>query len=573
MKKSLIRIFLILFVIVANSWTVDARSSDDPVLIRIAGHKITLSEFEQIYRKSNVESVVAEAKTVEEYLEMYIDFRLKVLAAMEAGLHTNPDFISELQGYRTQLAKQYLVDHEVTDRLIEEAYERSRYDVWVSHILLSLHEHAAPADTAEAYNRIMEIRDRALAGESFSELAVEYSDDPSAQGQPATQNQPARRGNQGNLGFFTVFNMVYPFETAAYHTTVGDISKPVRSSFGYHILKVHDRLPAMGQARVAHIMLMTPPGMDDSELNEKKQTIQRIHQKIEDGTDFSEMVIAYSEDRQSVSRGGEMPPFTSNRMVPQFIKTVNEMDEGMISEPVRSDFGWHIIKLIEKKPPPSYEEAYSDLRNRIQRDVRSRKGQEVVIQRLKNEYDFKKDIEALEAFYDVVDESVFSASWDLEQAASLQNGLFQFSSEQYTQQDFAEYLADTQTRQPEMQISHFINMVFDRYVNQEILAYEDAKLEDKYPDFRQIMQEYHDGILLFEITDQKVWSKATSDQDALLRFFEENAAHFNWDDFDGNRGAVIAEYQNYLEKQWVTELRDHFEVFVDRSILHKVNAE
>ncbi len=574
MKKNVLCIFLLLTLIVGNSWmSVAENNLNDPVLIRIADQEVSLSEFEDIYRKSNVESPVAEPKTVEEYLEMYINFRLKVLAAKEAGLDTNPDFISELAGYRTQLAQQYLVDHEVTDRLLEEAYDRSQYDVWVSHILLQLNEHAAPADTMEVYNRMMELRDRALSGESFSELAVQYSDDPSAKGREATQQQPARKGNAGNLPFFSVFNMVYPFETAAYNTPVGEISMPVRSSFGYHILKIHDRLPAMGQAQVAHIMLMTPLGMEESELQKKKEKIFDIHQEITEGADFSEMVTRYSEDRQSAPRGGKMPPFTSNRIVPQFVKAIHDLDEGEISEPVRSDFGWHIIKLIERTPPPSYEEAYGDLRNRIQRDIRSQLGQEVVIDRLKKEYQLEIDHEALEPFYEIIDESVFAAQWDPEQAAHLDNELFRFASQYHSQQDFAEYLAANQARQTAMEVEHYVHMVFNRFVNQEILAFENAQLENKYPEFRLIMQEYHDGILLFEITDQKVWSKATSDQDALLAFFEQHAAQFNWDDFDGNRGAVIAEYQNHLEKMWVSELREKFDIYVDRSLIPEIDAE
>ena len=572
MKKLVFSLILILGYVLLNiQITAFAGNPNDPLLIRIADQEISLSEFERIYCKSNLESVVAEPKSVEEYLEMYVDFRLKVLAAVEAGLDTNPGFISELAGYRQQLAQQYLVDHEVTDRLLEEAYERSQYDVWVSHILLTVNEHAPPADTLDVYNRIISIRDRALAGESFSELAVQYSDDPSAKGQEATQHQPARRGNAGNLGFFSVFNMVYPFETAAFNTPVGEISEPVRTSFGYHLVKVHDRLPAMGQARVAHIMLMTPPDIDESELKEKEQKIQELHERILDGADFTELATEHSEDRQSASRGGEMPPFTSNRMVPQFIKAIHQLEEGDISGPVRTDFGWHIIKLIERTPPPSYEDAYADLRNRIQRDARSRLGQEVVIERLKKEYDLQIDEKALAVFYEIVDESVFSAEWDMEGTAHLKDVLVQFSSEKYYQQDFAEYLAGNQTRQTPMEVKHYVNMIFDRFVNQKILAYEDAVLEDKYPEFRMIMQEYHDGILLFEITDQKVWSKATSDQDALIAFFEENTEDYNWDNFEENRGAVIAEYQNYLEKQWIKKLRQQFDVYVDRPLLQKID--
>ncbi len=574
MKKMKIRFALSLCLLLSGTYSGFASATDDPVIIQIEDMQISLSEFEEIYRKSNVESVVADPKSPEEYLEMYIDFRLKVLAARDKGLDTNTTFINELHGYRQQLAKQYLVDNEVTDKLLHEAYERSLYDIRAAHILLSIGEHAPPEDTLETYNRLLEIRNRALRGESFADLARQYSDDPSARDTEATAMQPARKGNAGDLGYFTVFNMVYPFESGAYNTPVGEISMPVRTSFGFHLIKVKDRLPAMGTAKVAHIMRMTPQTMSEEEIQEQENKIIELYELLNQGADFGELAQEHSEDRQSAQNQGEMPPFASNRMVPQFIKAISKLEQpGNISDPVRTDFGWHIVKLIEKNPPKPFEEVDGDLRNRIQRDARSQLGQELVIERLKHEYKLEKNTEALRAFYAVIDDSVFTGQWVRSKADALNDKLFSFANKIYSQADFADYINETQRRQNPMEISHFVNKVFNRFVNQQILDYEDSRLEIKYPEFRSIMQEYHDGILLFEITDQKVWSKATADTTALRSFFDSYADKYQWKGFNENRGAIIAEYQNYLEKNWVTDLRKRYSIHVNRDLLLLISNE
>ncbi len=575
-KPMIMRLFKLPLILALISLTATsfAFADADRVLLRIEDREITKSEFKEIYRKNNLESAVAEEKSIEEYLEMYIDFRLKVRYARDLGLDTLSSFVEELDGYRNQLAQKYLVDHDVTERLVEEAYERSQYDVRVSHILLNLEEHAPPKDTLEVYEQMMDIRQRVLDGESFGDLAEEYSDDPSARGSEATGNQPARRGNSGDLGYFTVFNMVYPFESAAYATEPGEVSMPFRTSFGYHILKVHDRLPAMGQARVAHIMLMTPETLPEDELEEKEQKIHELHAELlDENADFAELAEMHSEDQQSAGRGGEMPPFASNRMVPQFIKAISEMEEGQISEPVRTDFGWHIIKLLEKTPPPDFEDAYADLQNRIQRDGRSQLGQEVVIKRLKEEYDFNENKEALYDLYEVVDENIFSGQWEPDTAEEMNDVLFGFAGQEYTQSDFLTYIESNQRRQNPTGIPEVLHRYYEQMVDEKIIAYEDSRLEEKYPEFRQVMQEYHDGILLFEVTNEYVWSKATENPEELEAFFEENQDRYDAEELSEIRGTVIADYQNHLEEKWLETLHDTYDVWVDEELLQQIDVE
>ncbi|MBW6499465.1 MAG: peptidylprolyl isomerase [Bacteroidales bacterium] len=508
-----------------------AQEISDPVLIKLNGRSVTLSEFESAYRKNNLNMQVADPKSVEEYLELYINFNLKVLEAINMGMDTNAVFQRELAGYREQLAKPYLTDQQVTDHLLQEAYERMQYDIRASHILINLGEHASPADTLAAWQRITRIRERIMNGEAFEKMASEESDDPSARDQQATANRPAMRGNGGDLGYFTVLDMVYPFEAAAYNTPVGQVSQPVRSSFGYHLIKVTDRLPALGRAHVAHIMTIFQPGSEAAEQESARQRSQEIYERILAGDDFGEMASQYSEDRSSARRNGEMPPFTSNRMVPEFIKAISQLNEpGDISEPVRTQFGWHIIKLIEKTHPGEFEDVALELKNRIARDSRSQLSQQVVISRLKKEYGFNENPQALSDFFTVVDESIFERKWDPEQAASLQAELFSFAGHKVYQPAFAEYLSRSQAMRTPEAIETYVGAMYESFVNEKILSYEDSQLESKYPEFRAIMKEYHDGILLFELTDKLVWTRAVEDSLGLKEFLAEHQQDYIWPD-------------------------------------------
>lgn len=530
-------------------------SEKDAVLVNINGTSITAGEFARAYRRNNIEIEVLEQKTPHEYLELYINFHLKVKQAKALGLDTNPEFIRELRGYREQLARPYMSNPDHLDAMVEEAWERMQWDIRASHILLSIDPHAMPADTLRAWEHIMELYRRIQSGENFSDLAETYSDDPFARDMPPAGNNPGRPGNRGDRGYFTVLNMVYPFETAAYNTPVGEVSLPVRSSFGYHLVKVTDRLPAMGTARVAHIMLMTPRDAEPEKLLEAEQTIQEIHRLLMQGDDFADLAAQFSQDRQSASRGGEMPPFTSNRMVPEFIEAIHKLDSaGQISPPVRSQFGWHIIKLLDKEPPS--DDAMSALRDRVSRDVRAEMGARRFVKSLQKEYGFAEDRSALEALYGLVHEDIFEARWELPERAGLDAPLMWFADRRYTQRDFAEFLAENQTRRVHQEIPLYVNAMYDRFIQERLLAYEDTQLERKHPAFRELMAQYHDGILLFELTDRKVWSRASADTTGLRDYYERNLDSYVWGEsveavLFGLQEAVDAEkLEDRLREAW-----------------------
>lgn len=521
-----VSIFLASFILLASKG-----ENEDPVLMQVHDRVITRSEFEVVYRKNNLDVNVADPKSVEEYLELYVDFNLKVVEAMSLGMDTNPDFLDELQGYREQLSKPYFHDPNVDEHIIEEAYERLQYDLRVSHILVSLDRNPSAADTVEAYNKAMEIRSQILSGKSFEEMAQTHSDDPTATDTPATEERPFRKGNAGDLGYFTALNMVYPFETAAYNADLGELSMPVRSDFGYHIIKVTDRLPAMGLGRVAHIMVTIPPESTNAELEAYEQKIQSIYEKVLDGEDFSTLAKEYSDDLKSAENNGEMPAFTSSRMVPEFIKAISDLDEpGQVSPPVRTNFGWHIIKLIEKQPPLSYDEIYEELKNRVSRDSRAKLSKQAVVERLKEEYKLREYPKRLKPFYSLVDESIFKAEWEVDPGANLKRRLVRFDGKSFSQSDFAEYLKETQALRAPYDIEAYVNKAFDSFVEDLLIAHEDTKLDEKYPEFRALMREYHDGILLFEITDKMVWSKAMNDTIGLQGFYEENREDYKMDE-------------------------------------------
>jgi peptidyl-prolyl cis-trans isomerase SurA len=504
----------------------------DPVLMTVGDRVITASQFMSAYRKNNIDMKVADPKSVREYLDLYIDFNLKVVEAMSQGLDTQPEFLSELEQYRRQLARPYFSDESITGHLVEEAWQRMQYDIRASHILLGLEEHALPSDTLRVYNRLMEIRERHLQGEDFGDLAETYSEDPSARGVPPGENNPGRPGNRGDLGYFTVFNMVYPFESAAYNTPVGEVSLPVRTRFGYHLVKVSDRLPAMGTARVAHIMTMTPPGGDEQLLEDAGRRIQEAYEALRQGMAFEDVAARYSEDQSTVARGGEMPPFQSNRIVPEFVEAIHGLDSpGDYTPPVRSQYGWHIIRLIDRTPPAAaLEDVREELKERVTRDARSQLSQAAVVDRLKEQYGFGEDLAALHAFYELADEEFLRGEDPRGLWEALDQPLFWFAGVTVTQQEFAAYLRSRYAPRLRPDPRNLVNESYSSYVSERLIRYEEQFLEEKHPEFRAVMQEYHDGILLFELTDREVWSRAMEDTLGLHAFFEQHRDDYHWDE-------------------------------------------
>ena len=504
------------------------QAKGDEVLLTIEDETVTVDEFMRVYNKNNPVDSMVDRKDLEDYLQLYINFRLKVLEAEEMGLDTSGSFKKELAGYRKQLAQPYFKDESLEKSLLQQAYQRKQTDIRASHILVSVDKNAAPEDTLAAYKKAMDIRKRILAGEDFGELAATLSDDPSARDVPEAPNRPGRKGNRGDLGYFTVFDMVYPFENGAYNTETGDISMPVRTNYGYHLIYVKDKQPAIGQVQVAHVYVSHPKTADPGDSASARNKIHKAYELLEEGAEWDEIVKTYSEDKGSAGMGGKLPWFGANRMVPEFILAIRELEEpGDYTEPLKTTFGWHIIKLIERKPVGTFEEEKPGLQNRLYKDMRISLSEDKVMEKIKKEYKFKENTKALDELTEKIDSTLLRGKWNTAVAKRMDKTLFTLGDSSYTQYDFALYLGEKQHNRI-TSIDGFVNEQYSRFKEEKILEYEDSRLEEKYPEFRALVEEYHDGILLFDLTDQKVWSKAVKDTAGLKVYYAAHRDDYMW---------------------------------------------
>ena len=499
-------------------------------LLTIGNEKIPVGEFLRVYEKNNTAEEQQKPDAIKEYLDLYINFKLKVKEAEDLKMDTIASFKKELHGYREQLAKPYFTDQAVNDKLMKEAYNRMMQDVRASHILLMVDENASPEDTLKAWNKINKIRDEIENGKPFAVAAEEYSDDPSAKDQKEIPGkQAARKGNHGDLGYFTVFNMLYPFETAAYETPVGQVSQPVRTHYGYHLVYVTDKKPAMGVAEVAHIFVRLRPDASENDVKRKTEKINKIYQKLQDSLSWDAAVVKYSEDKGSVSKGGKLSKFTCSRIVPEFVKTIDSLKPGEYSKPVRTMYGWHIIKLISTKKPGTYDEEKANLKERIKKDSRSQLSKESVIANIKTKNNFKVYNDAKTGIFAAIDSTVLNQAFKADSLpASFNKPLIKIGKVTKTQMDFANYVAKNQKKQANIGKEVYLNKLFNKFVDKTCMDYKDANLEKEYPEFANLMKEYHDGILLFNLSDEKIWSKAVKDTAGLEKFYNENKINYQW---------------------------------------------
>jgi peptidyl-prolyl cis-trans isomerase SurA len=530
MKMKRVKLLLLLAILLGGFYAV-AQVSNDEILMTIAGRKVTVGEFLTIYQKNNVKNQPIDKKSLDEYVDLFINFKLKVREAEDLGLDTATAFQTELAGYRDQLAKPYFIDEDVLDRLVKEAYDRSKLDIRASHIFVRVKQDALPPDTLAAYQKISKIRERLVNGENFEELAVELSEDPSAKDREANNQHPFIRGNKGDLGYFTVFDMVYPFETGAYSTEVGKISKIVKTEYGYHVLKVTKKQPAMGKVVVAHLFLAIPKGAKTEDSLKVQVKIDSLYGLLEKGGNWDDLVKMYSDDKGSAAKAGVLPKFGVNRMVPEFIDAIYLLKKpGDYTRPILTPYGWHIVKLVEREPEKSFDDQKADLKQRVLKDSRSQLARDAVLEKIKKEYGFTENPTALVEFYPVVTDSVFFGKWNPEPAMQMNNVLFTIGPMKFFQRYLAEYIAGKQRKMEKENIQYYVNQSYTDYVNESLMKWEDSHLEKKYPEFKALVTEYRDGILLFDLTDQKVWSKAVKDTTGLKDFYEKNKNNYMWDE-------------------------------------------
>ncbi|HPE77201.1 MAG TPA: peptidylprolyl isomerase [Draconibacterium sp.] len=498
------RIIFSIFILSVFAFT--AFSQSDETLITIGKTKVSKGEFERIYQKNNNNLYnEAEKKTPEEYLDLFINFKLKVIEAEDLKMDTSSVFIHELAGYREELAAPYLTDVKYDEQMVRDLYERTTKEVNASHLLLTVPQNASPEQDAAVLNRIEKIRKEIIDGKDFNEAAVEYSEDPSA------------KVNKGSLGYFSAFQMVVPFENAAFTTPVGEVSQPIRTSFGYHLLKVHDIRENQGEILVAHIMKMFPKDITPEIKIVLKIQIDSIYNELKNGADFAELAQKTSDDKRSAVQGGEMAWFSSGRMIPEFANAAFALKNvGDISKPIETPYGFHIIKKLNTRPVASFEASKASLETRIKQDPeRSITSKKIFIDKLKTQYNYSENQEAKNKLYNK------NSNDTLDFANS---ELFKIDNKSYTVDQFQKYLKENHS-EPVSFLTQF-----DTWIEHEITALENSKLEMKYPEFRYLVQEYHDGILLFNISEEKIWNFASQDTTGLEEYYSKNKNKYLWEE-------------------------------------------
>lgn len=511
----------LLFVSIFSLAFTQSGNNGDKVLLTVGGEKVTANEFESVYHK-NPSGKTNDPKSLGDYLELYINFRLKVKEARDLGYDTSASFKNELNGYRKQLSQPYLTDTIISDKLMKEAYDRIQWDLRVSHILIKCDADALPKDTLAAYNKTAKIRERILKGEDFGKIANAESDDPYVK----------QAKNGGDLGYFTcLMGYVYPFETASYNLKQGELSMPVRTQFGYHIIKVTDKVKHVDMT-TAHIMVKFSKGMSKEDSAKAESKINDVYGKLQKGEVFDSLAAKFSDDPGSSKAGGKLQPFGRTSNFPAEFKEAAFAlaKDGDFSKPFKTRFGWHIVKRLSTKEPGSYAEMKNDLKTRIAKDQRSNMSRNSLISKIKGWYNFKENTKTLDEFLPLMDSSVFKGKWEAKKASKLNKTIFSLAGKNYTQQDFAKYMESHQASRAPVPYLSVINSMYKAWTEETLVAYEESQLDVKYPKFKALMDEYRDGILLFELTDKKVWSKAVKDTVGLKEYYEKNKDHFKWDE-------------------------------------------
>ena len=508
------KIFLLILCIVHCALCINLKAQDE-VLMTINGEPITKSEFEYIYNKNNSDNAI-DKKTLDEYVELFVNFKLKVAEAKAQGLDTTKTFKRELNGYRKQLAKPYLTDAELEDALFREAYSHFSEDCEVSHILIK----TEGDDTLTSYNKALEVIARLNAGEDFGKVADETSADQSV----------AR--NHGYLGWFTALQLVWPFEKAMYDLPLNQISTPIKSDYGYHVIKVHNRRPAWGQVNARHIMKVCSESMTPDMQNKKYQEMVEIKKRLDAGEDFATLAKEVSDDKASAQKGGDLGWFGIGRMVREFEVATYALNAGETSEIIKTRFGYHIINLKEKRGVEPFEKKKADIQRMMQYDSRSTAAKTSFINKLKKEYNFQiNNNEVIKAKVLAVQYADNDSLLKIK-AVEHDGALITFADQQITTSELVSYYVMTKAMGTDMDTK------IDQIAEMKLMQYEDSQLENKYTDFANLMKEYHDGILLFEVSNHEVWEKAIKDKKGLEKYFKQNRKNYTWSE-PRYRGFVV----------------------------------
>ncbi len=488
-------------------------------ILTLGDRAFSTDDFFQSFTKNQTTGDSAQRTDIKEYFDLYTNLKLKVLAAESAGRDTTEGFREEMETYRKQLAQNYMTDKSAVETLANEAYGRMQQEVNASHILIPVSDEALPADTLSAFEEVAAIRKRALAGEDFAGLAKQFSKD--------ARSAP----NGGDLGNFTAFDLVYPLETAAYSIPVGGISGAVRTRFGYHLVRVNDRRPSRGKVQVAHLLLRLSPSAEPAGQQAVKAKIDAIYERIQKGESFEILVREQSDDATSRNNGGILPVFATGKYIPAFEEAAFALTApGSISKPVRTNYGWHILKLIARKPIEPYTELAPALRQKVVTDTRADVLRQATESRLRRDHPVTENRSTLNAVLAKADSSLLGGKWrtaSVNDADLLTKPLFSIAGKSYAVGQFAQYVQQRQSpRQPGAAPSVVMQRLYNRFLGDQLIATEEANLDRKSPEFRALLTEIRDGVLLSEMMEVNVWERSMTDSTGQKQHYEANKARY-----------------------------------------------
>ena len=515
--------------------------NETDILFSVNDEPVLAGEFIRVYNK-NIDLVEDESqKDVDNYLQLYINYKLKLSEAYFRELHKNDNYIKELKKYTSQLESAFLTDKVTQEKLLLEAYERTKYEVNISHVLIRMEED--DNDTIDVYNNILSLRKLLLRDHIDSIIKNHHN------GKDLIVE---------DLGYFSVFKMIYKFENVAYNTKIGEVSMPFRTRFGYHILKVNDKRNSLGEINVGHIMAYkNKPG--------SKEKIYGLYDSIEKGSNFESLAIKYSEDRNTSFKGGRLDPFTSGQLnsikFENMAFSLNTPNE--VSPPLETKHGWHIIKLYSKNKLKPIAEMKSILLNKIKRSSRSSIISDSFYAMLLDKYNLNYDNKNLKYFLSIINDS-----WEMPDTIEENKILIKIHNKNYTFLDFATYIKENKKSVKLKNKENIMHIMYKDFINKNALEIYKDNLEHENLEYKYILKEYKEGLLLFDLMQEKIWNVASSDSINIKEFYQSNKSKYS--SFDDSRGEIISDYQDFLENNWINELKENNTVIINKKTLKRI---
>lgn len=523
---------LVLFFLSIYSYS----QKDTSVLFKIDDKSVLVSEFKSVFEK-NLELLSNEnQKDVRGYLDLFINFKLKVLEAYHLKIDTTRTYKREIETYNNELIAPYLQDTLFLNKLISDAYYRTKNLVKAKHVLVSVKRNSTPQDTLKAYRKIIAARNEILAGKPFDEIAKKYSDDKSA------------KINGGDLGYFSAFKMVYSFENAAFNTKIGETSMPFKTRFGYHIVQVNDLKLSPGEIDVAHILIT------DKTLKGKKR-IDSLYATILSGSDFGKLASQFSNDKSTKQKKGVLPRFGIGRMPIEFEEVAFSLsDINKLSKPFKTRFGWHLIQFIKSYPVPSFKKMKKELTDKVRSSGGAKMSDVSMLQKLKKEYKIVINEKAKIIFSS---KNIRAAKRD-----TLQQVLLTINDKKIKQIKFFDYIRNRRHKNS--------SVLFLDFLDEEVITFFKENLVNTEPKYAKRLTEYKEGLLIFELMQQQVWDKSSKDTLGLKSYFKKNFKKYSFTRLEENKGEVMNDYQSFLEKNMIADLKKKHKIKIRKNTLKKL---